>query len=67
MLQYCQSKRIIHRDIKPENVFLLRNGRQLKLADFGISVELAKPGDVAQTRIGTPQYKEWISQINNFT
>ena len=34
-VKYIHSKKIIHRDIKPENILI--NGRDLVLADFGIS------------------------------
>ena len=62
MFKYCHSKRVIHRDIKPENIFLVKNGRQIKLGDFGISVELTRTDAVAETKIGTPQYK--VSNLN---
>ncbi|KAL2514988.1 Serine/threonine-protein kinase Aurora-3 [Forsythia ovata] len=37
-LAYCHEKHVIHRDIKPENLLLDHEG-QLKIADFGWSVQ----------------------------
>ncbi|XP_044503769.1 serine/threonine-protein kinase Aurora-3-like isoform X1 [Mangifera indica] len=37
-LAYCHDKHVIHRDIKPENLLLDHEG-QLKIADFGWSVQ----------------------------
>jgi len=36
-LAHCHALGVIHRDIKPENILLGRD-RQLKLADFGLSI-----------------------------
>jgi len=36
-LAYVHSKQTAHRDLKPSNVLITRNGRQIKLIDFGLS------------------------------
>lgn len=52
-LAHCQAAGIIHRDIKPENI-LLGRAREVKLADFGLSInaQLERP----VTRAGTLDY-----------
>ena len=63
-IQLCRAVKVrlklyyIYRDIKPQNLFMVRNGRQLKLDDFGIAIELENTGAMAQTQIGTVQYQE---------
>ena len=44
---------IVHRDIKPENI-LFSGGMSLKLADFGLAIDLRK--EKAVTRAGTLDY-----------
>ncbi len=36
-LEYLHSHQIIHRDLKPSNIMITRNGRNVKLIDFGLS------------------------------
>ncbi|KAL6750645.1 kinase-like domain-containing protein [Haematococcus lacustris] len=52
-LLYLHTQGIIHRDIKPENC-LLTDTKQLKLADFGLAVDLNE--ERANTRAGTLDY-----------
>lgn len=52
-LAHCQSAGVIHRDIKPENILLGRR-REVKLADFGLSINATLERPV--TRAGTLDY-----------
>ncbi len=36
-LEYLHGHQIIHRDLKPSNIMITRNGRNVKLIDFGLS------------------------------
>ena len=36
-LKYTHSKQVVHRDLKPENILITRNGRNVKLIDFGLA------------------------------
>lgn len=55
-LDHLHIKHFIHRDIKTQNVLLCRSPLVLKLADFGLSKELANTDAAAQTCLGTPLY-----------
>jgi serine/threonine-protein kinase len=63
-LAYAHAQGVIHRDIKPSNIILGRDGRTIKIVDFGIArvseggeIELA---DTLRTQhgqvLGTPRY-----------
>ncbi|KAK9857626.1 hypothetical protein WJX84_005358 [Apatococcus fuscideae] len=55
-LQYLhKDRRIIHRDIKPSNLLMSSVGR-LKIADFGVSGQLANSVSKCQTWVGTVTY-----------
>ena len=56
-LRHAHDRGIIHRDIKPANLLLTREGRQIKLSDFGIAKlygnsRLTATGNV----LGTAEY-----------
>ncbi|KAL6758010.1 kinase-like domain-containing protein [Haematococcus lacustris] len=52
-LSIIHERGLIHRDIKPENI-LLNNSFQIKIADFGLSID--SKNEVANTRLGTIDY-----------
>lgn len=53
-LKYAHSKDIIHRDIKSSNI-MLSDDQQVKLVDFGISVERGRQSNAPEF-VGTPSY-----------
>ena len=64
-LRYAHGLGVVHRDIKPSNIMLMKDGRSIKLLDFGIArvAESDTPyddGDALKTQIGqvlgSPRY-----------
>jgi len=52
-LQYLWELKIIHRDVKPNNMLVNSSG-QVKLCDFGVSIQLVN--SIAKTYVGTNAY-----------
>eukprot|EP01130_Rhizamoeba_saxonica_P003353 TRINITY_DN1420_c0_g1_i2.p1 TRINITY_DN1420_c0_g1~~TRINITY_DN1420_c0_g1_i2.p1 ORF type:complete len:298 (+),score=75.61 TRINITY_DN1420_c0_g1_i2:672-1565(+) len=55
-LQYIHSLHRIHRDIKSDNILLNKKG-EVKLADFGYTVQLTEKQTRRNTTIGTPYWE----------
>ncbi|KAF2309139.1 hypothetical protein GH714_000785 [Hevea brasiliensis] len=54
-LNYLHSHKIIHRDIKPSNL-LVKNGMEVKIADFGVSKIMHRTLDACNSYVGTCAY-----------
>ncbi|XP_057418030.1 serine/threonine-protein kinase ATG1t [Lotus japonicus] len=57
-LKVLHSHGIIHRDLKPENILLSSHQADavLKIADFGLSRKITRPGEFVETVCGSPLY-----------
>ena len=56
-LQHAHDAGIIHRDLKPSNLMILRDGKTLKLTDFGIAKDMDVTGITsANCAVGTAAY-----------
>jgi len=63
MMQACdglgQAHRagVVHRDVKPQNLFVVEDGKRLKVMDFGIAkVSNSTSISITGVRVGTPRY-----------
>ena len=54
-LEYAHSQEVVHRDIKPANI-ILRDDRQVKVADFGIARVMSASRTQTGVIFGTPNY-----------
>ncbi len=54
-LQAAHDEGVVHRDIKPSNLYVLAEGRRLKIMDFGFA-KIAGGVTDGRTRVGSPRY-----------
>lgn len=57
-VSFCHENEIVHRDLKPHNILLAskENSAPIKIADFGVAVEIGEEGYITSGRIGTPHF-----------
>jgi len=57
-IAYCHANGVVHRDLKPENLLLASRakGAAVKLADFGLAIELQNEAEAWYGFAGTPGY-----------
>lgn len=54
-LGYLHEEGFLHRDVKPQNLLFGREG-YVKLADFGLALDLRSPAALSASRVGTPVF-----------
>jgi serine/threonine protein kinase len=57
-IAYCHANSVVHRDLKPENLLLASRakGAAVKLADFGLAIEVQGESEAWYGFAGTPGY-----------
>ncbi len=59
-LHYAHQCEVVHRDLKPANMFVTRDPNTrfvtTKLLDFGVALDLARPGEPETRLVGDPRY-----------
>lgn len=55
-LAYCHRRKVLHRDLKPQNLLINERG-ELKLADFGMEIEIHKYCQVAECKKAHRRHK----------
>uniref|UniRef100_A0A7E4V5U8 Calcium/calmodulin-dependent protein kinase type II n=1 Tax=Panagrellus redivivus TaxID=6233 RepID=A0A7E4V5U8_PANRE len=57
-IAYCHANNVVHRDLKPENLLLASRakGAAVKLADFGLAIEVQGDSEAWYGFAGTPGY-----------
>lgn len=55
-LKDCHESGVIHRDIKPQNIIVDVHTYQMKLIDFGLSLQAEKGSKVCRNKCGTVGY-----------
>lgn len=56
-LAFCHGHRIIHRDLKPHNILVSQDGKDVKIADFGLARSLLAPGKTLTHEVITLWYR----------
>ena len=57
-LQYLHANNVIYRDLKSDNLLLTNSSGQyqVKIADFGFAIQLARPDQTVKDVVGTPYW-----------
>ena len=58
-----QRNQIDNRDLKPLNILMFNDGKDVKIADFGLSKQTTDKNNDPTQHIGTPSY--WAPEIIN--